>query len=112
MIKVNAKKCISDLDKIINGLDAAIDDALLTMAELCAEYAAHEAPVRTGALRASIEPVEAFGGYFVRAGAKHAPYVEFGTSRMAAQPYMEPAGQRMNVNAQKVVERSLRRLWR
>lgn len=49
-------------------------------------------PVDTGALRASIHVV-VFDelSLQVRADAHYAAFVEYGTSRMAAQPYMTPA---------------------
>jgi HK97 gp10 family phage protein len=51
-------------------------------------------PVRTGALRASIRAERTDAGHAVRAGGgavDYAAYVEFGTQRMAAQPYLRPA---------------------
>jgi HK97 gp10 family phage protein len=49
------------------------------------------APVRTGALRGSISSSAAGLTAIVFAGVHYAPYVEFGTYKMAAQPYMAPA---------------------
>lgn len=53
------------------------------------------APVDTGNLRSSIKGKVAGGGYEgeVTATAEHAPYVEFGTSKMPAQPFLLPAGE-------------------
>lgn len=55
------------------------------------------APVDTGYLRSSITGDTEVGGQTVRgevtAGANYAIYVEKGTSRMAAQPFMRPAQQ-------------------
>ena len=48
-------------------------------------------PVDTGELRDSIE-VEATGDtVYVVVTANHWPYLEFGTSRMEAQPFIRPA---------------------
>ena len=48
-------------------------------------------PVDTGELRNSIE-VESVGDtVYVVVTANHWPYLEFGTSRMAAQPFIRPA---------------------
>jgi len=44
-------------------------------------------PVDTGALQASIQALPDR----VIVGATYAPFVEFGTSNMAAQPYLRPA---------------------
>ena len=50
------------------------------------------APVATGVLRSSISYVrKGPGSYSIIATAPYAVYVELGTSRMAAQPYLRPA---------------------
>lgn len=49
------------------------------------------APVRLGELRDSIRVLGAGLSAVVEATAPHAPYVEYGTSRMAPQPFMAPA---------------------
>lgn len=49
------------------------------------------APVRTGELRGSITSSASGLTAIVSAGMHYAPYVEFGTYKMAAQPYMAPA---------------------
>lgn len=49
-------------------------------------------PVDTGRLRASI--IHEVKGFTLRVGSKDVPYsahVEYGTSRMSAQPYLRPA---------------------
>ncbi len=50
-------------------------------------------PVRTGDLKRSIQLTIEDGGMTarVRAGMDYAPYVEWGTRYMAAQPFMRPA---------------------
>ena len=49
------------------------------------------APVLTGNLRDSHEVVETVWGAEVRVNADYAVSVEFGTSEMAAQPFLRPA---------------------
>ena len=49
-------------------------------------------PVDTGLLRASITPViESWAAGYVGTNTHYAPYVEYGTRKMAAQPFLEPA---------------------
>src|SRR5687768_16628959 len=49
------------------------------------------APVKTGTLRRSITSrVETTRGY-VGSNLEYAPFVEYGTRHMAAQPFLEPA---------------------
>lgn len=55
--------------------------------------AKRRAPYRTGTLRRSIAIEDGPGPLEVTIGTdlNYAPYVEFGTSRMAARPYLRPA---------------------
>jgi HK97 gp10 family phage protein len=49
-------------------------------------------PVDTGKLRASITPViESWAAGYVGTNTAYAPFVEYGTRNMAAQPFLEPA---------------------
>ena len=49
-------------------------------------------PVDTGKLRASITPViESWAAGYVGTNTHYAPYVEYGTEKMPAQPFLEPA---------------------
>ena len=49
-------------------------------------------PVDTGKLRASITPViESWAAGYVGTNTHYAPYVEYGTRKMDAQPFLEPA---------------------
>jgi hypothetical protein len=55
-------------------------------------HAKRKCPVRTGTLRASLHTVSiAWNIVEVRDGVAYGVWVEFGTSRMEAQPYMRPA---------------------
>lgn len=73
---------------IMRAVDAEIEDAAEELQYLAQELA----PVRTGALRDSIH-VQRIDhlAVQVRADAEYAAFVEYGTSRMAAQPFMTPA---------------------
>lgn len=54
--------------------------------------AKQRAPVDTGALKNSIQARQvAPFNWEVGVGVAYGPYVEFGTSKMAAQPYLTPA---------------------
>ena len=74
----------------------ALEDAVLDIAsEEIVDQARAIVPVDTGYLRSTIarEKVDD-RKYIVKAEAEYASYVEFGTSRMAAQPYLRPALER------------------
>lgn len=63
------------------------------VADRIATDARSRAPVDTGALRSSIESVSVEAGKSaeVQVGVEYGAYVEYGTYKMAAQPYLSPA---------------------
>jgi HK97 gp10 family phage protein len=70
-------------DQINAGLDEAGNEIVI--------YAQQIVPVRTGRLRASITYTVADGQLIIMATAPYALYVEFGTRKMRAQPYIRPS---------------------
>jgi HK97 gp10 family phage protein len=80
------------LDAIIRGLPGRADQHVRATAEAISGRAKALAPVDTGALRASIH-TEAAGALSQRVadGVEYGYFVELGTSRMSAQPFMTPA---------------------
>lgn len=85
VVEDNSKECIA-------AKNAAIQKALEMIGLQAEGYAKLECPVDTGRLRNSIthaqedEQTEVIGSVV-----EYAPYVEFGTQRSKAQPYMKPA---------------------
>lgn len=74
-------------------LGPALDDAVARTAQAVQASAQAAAPVRTGYLRSSITTEHpAPGTAIVGPRAHYGGYVELGTSRMAARPYLFPAG--------------------
>lgn len=75
-------------------IDKAAVQVSLKYAKRIRDTARELVPFRTGRLHDSIRVVDAGSGGLgtdVVADAPYAGYVEFGTSRMAPQPYMRPA---------------------
>ena len=67
-------------------------------------------PVDTGKLRASITPViESWAAGYIGTNTEYAPYVEFGTRKMAAQPFLEPAFLEGKKQASKVFGQAIAR---
>ena len=106
-IKIEGQKELQErLKKIESTAKTAIEQALLNSALIVERDAKINAPVDTGRLRSSImhrdkdfgtnEPMIEVG-----TNVEYAPYVEFGTSKAAAQPFLFPA---LNSNKQKILK--------
>lgn len=73
-------------------LSLELDRALVEVGAVVASDAAARAPRRSGRLAESLGvEVVAAGQVEVAAGVSYAAFVELGTARMRAQPFLEPA---------------------
>lgn len=84
----------NDRTKEINSeLKEAVRIALLGCGEQATQYAVEIVPVDTGRLKGSIGHTysEDEQTEYIGTNVEYAPYVEFGTSRQRAQPYLKPA---------------------
>ena len=89
------KKTVARLKNLVPAMENVGAGAVYASAAQCAGIAQRIVPVDTGALRGSIGVVP--GGEHAASAVAAAPYaamVEYGPSKMAAQPYMLPAAQR------------------
>jgi HK97 gp10 family phage protein len=87
-----AEEAASRLRDTADSISRGIADALRQGAELIVNYAQANAPVDTGYLRDHIEiSEESDTSVTVVSGAEYSGFVEHGTSKMAAQPFFEPA---------------------
>ena len=80
-----------DLDRLIAAapvIDADICDLISQDIQFGAKA---RAAVDTGAMRDSIERALSGGWFSVISLAEYSSFVEFGTTKMAAQPFMQPA---------------------
>jgi len=67
-------------------------------------------PVDTGNLRSSITPVvESWAAGYVGTNVQYAPFVEYGTKHMAAQPFLEPAFIEGKRRAKEIFEKAMTR---
>jgi len=71
--------------------DTAISKALEMSAILVSNAAVKNAPMDTGLLKASITRDFDDKNAYIGTGLEYAPYVEFGTRKQKAQPYLRPA---------------------
>jgi HK97 gp10 family phage protein len=81
-------KLMQQLDAV--GLEFTAED-LVPGAQVILEYAQDLCPVDTGFLRDSGHLVPEESDVSIVFDAEYASYVEFGTSRMEAQPFLRPA---------------------
>ena len=72
-------------------MDSAIQRALEKIGLTAEGYAKLACPVDTGNLRNSITHERDRDSAYVGTNVEYAPYVEMGTSRTAAQPFLRPA---------------------
>ena len=87
-----------NFDKIMKKvqIEEELNKAVERIAFLIEGEAKRICPVRTGRLRASIHTGKIREGvYYVGTNVHYAPYVEFGTRKMAAQPYLRPAAKKV-----------------
>lgn len=73
--------------------DMATQIALEAIGLQAEGYAKKKCPVDTGNLRNSITHVYDEDSAYIGTNVEYAPYVEFGTSRMKAQPFLRPAAE-------------------
>lgn len=96
-------------DKVTEGIESAIAVALEKIGLLAENYAAKECPVDTGNLRGSItyEVDTADNAVYIGTNVEYAPYVELGTSRQKAQPFLRPAASEHGAQYRQVLKKAL-----
>ncbi|MEM2163907.1 MAG: HK97 gp10 family phage protein [Candidatus Bathyarchaeia archaeon] len=101
---VGSAELVAKLESLSDRLGELSDEALAELADRIVEDAKSLCPVDTGSLRRSIRwERDPSGGVIIAAGGggvinprtkrevDYAAYVEFGTSRAPAQPFLQPA---------------------
>lgn len=96
-------------DQAVDGIDSAIGVALEKIGLLAENYAQKKCPVDTGNLRGSIthEVDTADNAVYIGTNVEYAPYVELGTSRQKAQPFLKPAASEHGEQYRKVLKKAL-----
>lgn len=90
-MKITVKQ--DNTDAVYNTLQSAMLTALTEMGLVAQGYAQDLCPVDTGRLVNSIKSgvISSEKCAYIGTNVEYAAYVELGTSRMAAQPYLKPA---------------------
>ena len=78
-------------DRIQSAFDRGAQAAVVEATILVYDAAKGRVPVDTGALRDSIEMSYGLNEGEVSTRLYYAPYVEYGTANMSAQPFLQPA---------------------
>lgn len=96
-------------EQVIDGIDSAIGVALEKIGLLAENYAAKRCPVDTGNLRGSIthEVDAGDNAVYIGTDVEYAPYVELGTSRQKAQPFLRPAASEHGEQYRQVLKKAL-----
>lgn len=78
---------------VVDGINAAVLRALEQIGMAAEGYAKDLCPVDTGNLRNSITHTvdEKNGAAYIGTNVEYGPYVELGTAKQAAQPFLKPA---------------------
>ena len=103
------KEVTANLKKAAEAIEVAVGDAVRKAAMEVERNAKINCPVDTGVLRSSIGAEEITPLLFeVGTNVEYAAFVEFGTSRMAAQPYLEPAAETVRAKYPDIVKAGVR----
>ena len=96
-------------EEVRQGIQRAMDRALEEIGLAAEGYAKRACPVDTGNLRNSITHVVESGedAVYVGTNVEYAPYVELGTSRTAAQPFLRPAATEHGSTYKEILKRNL-----
>lgn len=86
-----AENAIGILDELQEGINEGITRGVSEAGEIVVTEAKANCPVDTGNLRSSINKQASGNTCTVGTNCEYAGYVEFGTYKMAAQPYLVPA---------------------
>lgn len=89
-----------DINGAMDQIDRAVANALNKAATAVRRQAMLNCPVDTGTLRRSIQQTKASvydHEVSIFSNVEYAPYVEYGTSKQAAQPFLMPAVESVNI---------------
>lgn len=105
-----------NLDEVLSKIDSALTAGLVEIGATAQGYAKDNAPVRTGTLRDSIgvkvkpNDKEVYIGTMIDKFPEdpYGKYVELGTSKMVAQPFLRPAATEHSAEYKKLMEESMK----
>ena len=99
---------VNNVDKILGMLNKAKANGLEAIGLAAEGHAKKECPVDTGALRNSITHTHDSNYAYIGTNVEYAPYVELGTSKQKAQPYLKPAATEHSAEYKRLMESALK----
>lgn len=100
----------SHLGELLDALPEQIEQALTAIGMTAETHAKELCPVDTGRLRNSITHEVDIGGHatIIGSNVEYAAYVELGTSRQKAHPYLRPAVENYTQEYKSIAESALK----
>lgn len=96
-------------DEVLKGLSDAVERALTRIGLAAEGYAKKECPVDTGNLRNSItnEVIQSEKAVYIGTNVEYAAYVELGTTKTKAKPYLKPAATEHSTVYKRIIEEEM-----
>lgn len=103
-------KITDNSDEFLNALPEQIEQALIAIGLTAESYAKQDCPVDTGRLRNSITNAIRSDeeSVYIGSNVEYAAFVELGTSRMKARPYLKPAATEHTAEYKALAEQALK----
>ena len=101
---------VSHRAEYLSALDGAVARGLEICGGVAETYAKQDCPVDTGNLRNSISHAQLDSrAEVIGTNVYYAPYVELGTHKMAARPFLRPAAENHGDQYRQIVENEIRK---
>lgn len=101
-------KITDNSDEFLKALPEQIEQALTAIGLTAESYAKGYCPVDTGRLRNSITNAVSGNTAYIGTNVEYAAFVELGTSRMKARPYLRPAATEHTAEYKALAEQALK----
>lgn len=92
-------------DEVIKLFESQADRGLEAVGMQAERHAKEKCPVRTGRLRGSISHSHIWPVAYIGTNVEYAAYVEFGTSKQKAKPYLRPAAENYTAEYKAILKR-------